>query len=166
MRTKTLLLILIYLLSYTSQGKESKNKINDGYFDQINQLMFKNLFINKNKTMLNDVNKNICLLYLRKYEEKDLKSIEEMFSNDIVLRDWKIRVVGKENALIETRKNFESAKSIQIEVLSIYENANTVAAELKIIVDNKEELYVVDVVTINFDGKISSIKAYIGRGDN
>ncbi|MBN8707502.1 MAG: nuclear transport factor 2 family protein [Bacteroidetes bacterium] len=108
----------------------------------------------------------IALLYLRKYAEKDLKSIENLFSEDIVLRDWKIRVVGKKNALDETRKNFESANSIEIEVLYIYENAETVAAELKITVDGSEELFVVDVITINAEGKINSIRAYLGRGDS
>ncbi|MCW3094357.1 MAG: hypothetical protein JWP81_5426 [Ferruginibacter sp.] len=88
-----------------------------------------------------------------------------MFSDDILLRDWKIRVEGKEKALIETLKNFESVEAIKIDVLSIYENESTVAAELKIIINNKEELYVIDVITINSEGKISSIKAFIGRGD-
>ncbi len=111
-------------------------------------------------------NKKIGLSYLKKYAEKDLNSIEEMFSEDIVLRDWKIRVEGKENALKETRKNFANADSIQIEVLSTYENKDTVAAELKITVDSTEELFVVDVITINSEGKIASIRAYLGRGDN
>ena len=52
----------------------------------------------------------------RAYTDKDLSSIETMFSDDIVLRDWKIRVEGKENALKETRKNFENADTIEIEV--------------------------------------------------
>lgn len=111
-------------------------------------------------------NKEISLSYLKKYADKDLSSIETMFSDDIVLRDWKIRVEGKENALKETRKNFENADTIEIEVLSTYENKNTVAAELKITVDTTEELYVVDVITLNKEGKISSIRAYLGRGDN
>ncbi|MCA0446116.1 MAG: nuclear transport factor 2 family protein [Bacteroidetes bacterium] len=108
----------------------------------------------------------IALLYLSKYAEKDLKGIEDLFSEDIVLRDWKIRVTGKKNALDETQKNFESANSIEIEVLSIYENAETVAAELKITVDGSEELFVVDVITINAEGKINSIRAFLGRGDS
>lgn len=110
-------------------------------------------------------NKEICLLYLKKYAEKDLNSIDKMFSNDIVLRDWKIRVEGKEKALNETRKNFNNADTIAIEVLATYESKNTVAAELKITVDATEVLYVVDVITINADHKISSIRAYLGRGD-
>ena len=111
-------------------------------------------------------NKEISLSYLRRYAEKDLGRIEEMFSEDIILRDWKIRVEGKENAVNETRKNFASANSIEIDVLSTYENRDTVAAELKITVDSKEVPYVVDVITINAEGKIKSIRAYLGRGDD
>ena len=92
--------------------------------------------------------------------------MEDMFENDIVLRDWKIRVVGKEKALEETKKNFEAADFIDIEVLTIFENKDTVAAELKIVVDRNEELYVVVVVSFNPQGKIVSIRAYKGRGDN
>ena len=115
--------------------------------------------------LFNDESKKTVLLYLKKYENKDLKGIEDIFSDDIVLRDWKIRVEGKEKALFETKKNFESVDSIEIKVLSLYENDNSVAAELKIIINNSEELYVVDVVTINSEGKINSIKAFIGRGN-
>ena len=110
-------------------------------------------------------NKEICLFYLKKYAEKDLSAIDSLFADDIVLRDWKIRVEGKEKALDETRKNFNAAKSIEIDVLSTYENMDTVAAELKITVDANEELHVVDVITVNPQGQITSIRAYLGRGD-
>lgn len=99
------------------------------------------------------------------YAEKDLNGIESMFSENIILRDWKIRVSGKKRALEETKKNFEAANSIRIEVLSTYENENSVAAELKIYVDTSEELHVVDVITFDSNGQIESIRAYLGRGD-
>lgn len=110
-------------------------------------------------------NKERCLAYLKKYAEKDIKAIDQMFADDIVLRDWKIYVVGKDNALRETKKNFDSVESISIEVLSTYENENAVAAELKIVVDSTEELFVVDVVTFDKNLKIAAIRAYLGRAD-
>ena len=90
-------------------------------------------------------NKELCLLYLQRYAQKDLAGVESMFAEDIILRDWKIRVEGKKIALDETRKNFLAADSIEIQVLNTYENENTVAAELKITVDKTEELYVIEV---------------------
>ena len=110
-------------------------------------------------------NKDQALLYLEKYAAKDLTGLKEMFSQDIVLRDWKIRVEGKEQALHETQKNFNDADTIEINVLAVYESKNTVAVELKIVVDASEELYVVDVITFNDEGNINSIRAYLGRGD-
>lgn len=163
MRNNILLTFLIYLFSNHVAGKEINVQFIQGCNNRTEQLSSKDLFMYRN--MLSNVNKKIYLLYLKKYEEKDIKAIEEMFSDDILLRDWKIRVEGKEKALIETLKNIESVESIKIDVLSIYENESTVAAELKIIINNKEELYVIDVITINSEGKISSIKAFIGRGD-
>lgn len=111
------------------------------------------------------INKELCISYLEKYVEKDLTAIESMFADNIILRDWKIRVVGKKNALLETQKNFESANSIEIDVLALHGDQDTVAAELKIVVDKSEELYVVDVITLNSEGQIESIRAYKGRGD-
>ncbi len=113
-----------------------------------------------------DSNKQLCLSYLKMYAKKDLNGIVELFSDDIILRDWKIRVVGKEKAMKETQKNFESVDVIEIETLAVYENENTVAAELKITIDNTEELFVVDVITFNSESKIESIRAYLGRGNN
>lgn len=163
MRNNILLTFLIYLLSNQVDGKEIKIQLIQSHNNHTEQLTSKDSFMYNN--MVSNANKELCLLYLKKYEEKDIKSIEKMFSDDIVLRDWKIRVEGKEKALSETLKNFESVESIKIDLISIYENESTVAAELKIIIDNKEELYVMDVITINSEGKISSIKAFIGRGD-
>lgn len=110
-------------------------------------------------------NRSCCVEYLEKYAEKDINAIAAMFSDTIVLRDWKIRVAGKQRALQETQKNFDAVSSLNIVILETYENKNTVAAELEIIIDNSETLYVVDVITFNDKGKITSIKAYLGRGD-
>lgn len=110
--------------------------------------------------------KELCFSYLEKYASKDINAIKDMFADDIVLRDWKIRVTGKKEALRETKKNFAAADSIAIEVLNTYQNADTVAAELKIVVDRTEVLYVVDVISFNTALQINSIRAYLGRGDD
>ncbi|MGB3725404.1 MAG: hypothetical protein WA981_06525 [Glaciecola sp.] len=65
--------------------------------------------------------------------------------------------------MAETQKNFDNASSLEIEILNIMENDNSVSGELKIIVNQTEVLFVVDVVTFNNKGLISSIMAYLGR---
>lgn len=115
--------------------------------------------------MIKPSKKEIALDYLRKYASKDLGGIAELLADDVVLRDWKIRVVGKEMAIAETRKNFEAQESIVIDVITTYENEQSIAAELKITIDHTEELYVVDVITFNERHQINSIRAYLGRGN-
>lgn len=91
--------------------------------------------------------------------------MSDMFADDIALRDWKISVSGKEAAIAETDKNFKSADSVEIEILHMYESKDAVAGELKITVDKSEVLHVVDVVSYSAEGKIKSIRAYLGRED-
>ena len=105
------------------------------------------------------------LQYLQAYQNKDITTVSDLFADDIILRDWNLRVVGKQAALNETQKNFAAANTLRIEVLHTYENANSVAAELIITVNDSEILHVVDVLVFNEQGKINAIRAYRGRGD-
>jgi hypothetical protein len=104
--------------------------------------------------------------YLAAYAARDLAAIEPMFADAITLRDWKVRVVGKAAALDETRKNFEAVQHLHIDVLAAYEREGGVAAELSIVIDRRDTIYVVDVFDFDADHRISAIRAYIGRGDD
>lgn len=112
-----------------------------------------------------DNNLERCRYYLQKYEEKDLEAMNELFDDAISLRDWKIHVRGKKEALAETQKNFENANSLAISILHTHESEDSVAAELKIVVNEVEVLYVVDVIRFSATGLITDIRAYLGRGD-
>ncbi|MGM9483357.1 nuclear transport factor 2 family protein [Roseateles sp. NT4] len=103
--------------------------------------------------------------YLAAYAARDLTAVDAMFADAITLRDWNIRVVGKAAALEETRKNFDSVESLSIEVLAAYERDGGAAAELKIGINGRDTIYVVDVFDLDADGRITAIRAYIGRGD-
>ncbi|MBI5964638.1 MAG: nuclear transport factor 2 family protein [Chloroflexi bacterium] len=109
-------------------------------------------------------NKELFLTNLRHYAEKNLEAISDMFADDIHLRDWNISVHGKAAAIRETAKNFTEAESLEIHVLATYENADAVAGEVYILV-NGIDLHVVDIMTFNSKGKITSIRSYKGRGD-
>jgi len=103
--------------------------------------------------------------YLAAYAARDLAAIEPMFADAITLRDWQIRVAGKAEALAETRKNFEAAQHLSIDVLAAYEREGGAAAELKIVVNRRDRLYVVDVFDFDAKGRIAAIRAYLGRSD-
>ncbi|MFY7864692.1 GFA family protein [Roseateles sp.] len=104
------------------------------------------------------------LAYLRHYAAKDLQAIADMLAADVVLRDWKICVHGREAAVAETRANFAAARSLLIEPLQLYESPQSVAGELRILVDDEVELFVVDVLDFDAEGKIKAIRAFLGRG--
>lgn len=103
--------------------------------------------------------------YLAAYAARDLTAVEALFADAIMLRDWKIRVVGKAAALAETRKNFESVQSLSIDVLAAYEREGGAAAELRIGINGRDTLHVVDVFDFDAEGRIAAIRAYLGRGD-
>jgi steroid delta-isomerase len=105
------------------------------------------------------------LSYLHHYETRNIAEISAMFSDEITLRDWKISVKGKVAALAETKLNFDSAKSIDIHLLRLYQATDSIVGELRVVVDGSIELFVIDVLDFDAEGRIKSIRAFLGRGD-
>lgn len=109
---------------------------------------------------------DVVRAYLAAYAARDLAALAPLLAETVTLRDWKIRVVGKAAALAETRHNFEAVTQLQIELLNACERPGGVAAELRIVVDGRDTLHVVDVFDLDAAGRITAIRAYIGRGDD
>ena len=105
------------------------------------------------------------LTYLKHYADRDIVSISTMLADDVTLRDWNRAVVGKAAVLAETTRNFAAVQSIAIQVLHLHESTDAVAGELKVTLDATTELFVVDVIAFNADGRIQAVRAYLGRGD-
>lgn len=118
-----------------------------------------------NSTLSKLTNKDRFIAYLRAYESKSLLLIEAMLSENVSLRDWRIHVKGKTSVMIETKNNFNGANFIQIYPLHLYEAETSVAGELRIVIDHSDELFVVDIIDFTEDGKICSIRAFLGRAD-
>jgi steroid delta-isomerase len=105
------------------------------------------------------------LTYLRAYTSKDIDRVADLLADDVTLRDWKIAVRGKAAVVAETQANFDAARSIEIQPLRLYAGEASVAGELRILVDDSIELFVVDVLDFNPQGLICAIRAFLGRGD-
>jgi hypothetical protein len=105
------------------------------------------------------------LAYLSHYAARQLEPIAQMLAEDASLRDWQIAVQGKAAVLRETARNFGAASAIEIEVLAVHESADAVAGELRVLVDREIELHVVDILRFGPGGLITSIRAFLGRGD-
>ena len=106
--------------------------------------------------------KSICLEYFEIFSHKDLDSLATMFTGDITLRDWEISATGIDEVLAANKKIFDSVEYIHVMPLHLYQDNNTVAAELSIVVSGAIHLSVVDVIKFNDAGKIISIRAYKG----
>ena len=101
--------------------------------------------------------------YFDTFSNKDLPRLEELFSDDVTLRDWEIQAEGKQDVLAANEKIFNAVTNIQVNPLKLYEDGNTVIAELRISVDRgKEILFVVDVIDFDNEKKITAIRAYKG----
>lgn len=103
--------------------------------------------------------------FLACYALKDLAGISPMLTEGVTLRDWDISVQGRAAVEQATSANFAAARSIDIEVLAVYEKADAVAGELRIVVDGEIELHVVDVIQFDAQGQVTAIRSYKGRAD-
>jgi steroid delta-isomerase len=103
--------------------------------------------------------------FLDCYARKDLAGISAMLAPTATLRDWAISVRGAAEVEAETQRNFDNASSIGIEVLKLHASGATVAGELRIVVDGHIELFVVDVIDFDAEGRVAAIRSYKGRGD-
>jgi hypothetical protein len=106
--------------------------------------------------------KSICLEYFETFSRKDLDELGVMFTGDVALRDWEISATGIDEVLAANKKIFDSVEYIHVMPLNLYQDDNTVIAELSIVVSGAVHLSVVDVIKFNDAGKISSIRAYKG----
>ena len=106
--------------------------------------------------------KDTALSYFKTFSEKNIDGLREMFDDNVTLRDWDIDQKGIESVLQANLNIFQSVKTINAIPQNIISENNFVFAELKIVVNNDEELKVVDLIEFNKKGKIISIKAFKG----
>ena len=110
--------------------------------------------------MTNPTQSQIALMYFQRFCKKDVASLEVLFSDSIVLTDWDVQVIGKENVLNFNNRFFNSVNEIRIDVDRVAIGHDTIIAEIKVILDNKVVAQVVDVIEFDQDNKIKEIRAY------
>lgn len=106
--------------------------------------------------------KSLSLEYFYNFSLKDIDSLSKMFASGCQLRDWENSAVGKEDVLAVYEKIFNSVDTIAVTPRALYQDNNTVIAELLISIDGDEQILVTDIITFNEAGKIISVRAYKG----
>ena len=85
--------------------------------------------------------------------------MEVLFSDSIILTDWEVQIVGKQNVLDFNQRFFDSMDYIRIDVDKVAVGLDTVIAEIKVIIPGAK-VAVVDVIEFDQDNKIKQIRAY------
>ena len=111
---------------------------------------------------MNENIKDTALAYFKTFSEKNIDGLREMFDDNVTLRDWDIDKKGIESVLKANLNIFQNVKTINAIPQNIISENNFVFAELKIVVNDSDELKVVDLIEFNKKGKIISIKAFKG----
>jgi hypothetical protein len=99
--------------------------------------------------------------YLADFCTKNLENLEKVYDNEVQLRDWEITAKGKENVISANKELFSNFETIKIHILNTSYRDKLVFVEFILELDDTV-LNVVDVININDNGKIKSIKAYKG----
>jgi hypothetical protein len=101
--------------------------------------------------------------YFKHFQNKDIVSLADMFSEDIFLQDWENTCMGKSQVIANNEKLFSAVDSIVIQVINLITKDNTAMAEIKIQITDQQTISfinVVDVIEFDSNGLITSVKAY------
>lgn len=99
--------------------------------------------------------------YFNAFSNKRIDQLEQLYDNNIHLRDWEINISGKKDVLENNRIFFNSINKIVVNIVSLYEKNNSVVAEIELILDNDQKLFIIDLISFE-KNKIISIKAFLG----
>jgi ketosteroid isomerase-like protein len=106
--------------------------------------------------------KQLATQYFEAFSRKDIAAVTGMFERDVILSDWEITAFGKEEVVKANQRIFDGVDTIHVTPKDIYLDGQVIIADLKILVNNKDELKVVDIIHYNVRGEITRITAFKG----
>lgn len=101
--------------------------------------------------------KKISKIYLNNWAAKDLVSLEELLSDDCILKDWEVELTSKKE-ILELNKNFFENNEIDLEIINLTQEEPYVYAHIVITI-NDQKFDVVDKLKFK-NNKIVSIEAF------
>lgn len=106
--------------------------------------------------------KVIAKNYFKNFSNKDIIALENMFTDDVELRDWVFNVRGIKNVIDVNIKIFNNNDKILVKPLNIWQIDNLIFADLEIDTGKEKKELVLDILHFNID-KIKKITAYKGN---
>jgi len=107
---------------------------------------------------------SLILKYFSAFSSKNIDTISELLSDDIVLIDWNIHEIGKGNVLKANRNIFNSVEEIKVIPIMFYSNSETsFAVQIEIQINKDQIIRVVDLIEFDINARIKKIVAYINQ---
>jgi hypothetical protein len=105
---------------------------------------------------------SLALNYFKIFSNKDLKGLEAVLSDDVILRDWELSALGKQEVLAANENIFNAFDSIDVSIEKMYVSDMTVISEITIKADS-ETILVTDIIEFDSCMQIKSVIAYKGN---
>ena len=103
---------------------------------------------------------NLVKTYFEIFSNKDIKGLENLFSDDVILQDWDILAKGKKQVLDANKNIFDSVESISVTLNNLYLDKLVAICLIEIIINNEETLKVIDIIKFNDENKIIEVSEY------
>lgn len=106
--------------------------------------------------------------YFESFSNQNIEDLRELYSEDIILKDWNISVEGKENVIKANMDIFKNIPNLKIDVERIISQNNSdcespcaFACQIKIHIDENTSIDVCDIIDVDIETMtIKSIVAY------
>lgn len=102
----------------------------------------------------------LAIRYFQSFANKDIASLDLLMADNVVLTDWEVQIMGKENILAHNKRFFDRVKTLNVDIQKIAIGQDCVISEIRIIVNNSGQLFVTDVIEFDDEDKIKAIRAY------
>jgi len=117
----------------------------------------------KDAVIANVIRSQIVEDYLDFFENKDVDSVAELFSDDCSIRDWSMDTIrGKEKVVSFFSNIFDSVGEIDVNITHIHEDFSGVLTCEMILSINGEQTFVADIFEFDEEDRIKALRAYKG----
>jgi 3-deoxy-D-manno-octulosonate 8-phosphate phosphatase (KDO 8-P phosphatase) len=106
--------------------------------------------------------RQVVTAYIADFAAKRLDRLERSFADDVTLEDWDMRAEGKAAVLEACRSIFTAVGAISVDLIGLGQLGGAVVAEMAITLEGVGRLGIIDLIEVDRDGRIRSIRAFRG----
>jgi ketosteroid isomerase-like protein len=116
----------------------------------------------KDQIVDNIIRSQVIEDYLQSFEDKDINSVMELFSEKCSLHDWNVGVLGKDNLRQFFLEVFDNIENIEVNISHIHEDLSGILVCEMVLALDETNLLVADIFEFDEEDKIKSLRAYMG----